>query len=560
MAVPVGEAHRHEPPIPHDEVRVDVRKDKEDSSEKRPPANADLKQEAEQGERKEVGLGEGEAAGVAVQEEEGQPAEHAQGNNALQRQPQQEGRPAYKDLEGAEKQEPPPREEEHAGKEVQHEGGKPVDAGKVPEHHGGNVEEVPAQLEGDKAVEQGDAEGNKLDGQEGKFDEAGRAEQLEHAVLMQVIQVQQQQQRLLDQQEKLLAVIQEQHKEIHQQDKPAGLDEQGVPSEEKAAQEKRNAQEAPAAEAAGAAAGLEKEPHLEQLPKVPAAGGDVNPKGPKPPEAPQEDIKNDKEPKVESNKIRDTAVKLGVKHPKEEPKVDVQNANELPGGGVEGHREVGARGVPLGQKVHVKEPPLKDVRAGQAQGRPELQPQEGVVQAEKRAVPDAGVVKPMEPEQKEKQDSEVAQHQHPRKVVLKTEEELNMKRDQGQAAVDKDLKEQNQEEMVLKQHRVREHREVSKKEDHNDQQQQQQHPQEDVDKVPAVKEKPNRDAEMDLKRRKRRELQAGQHQEPAVMGLEPLLNLGGSDLHAALEGQLLGGALVHTRQIKEAETPSEKQR
>ncbi|XP_033896337.3 putative sodium-coupled neutral amino acid transporter 10 isoform X3 [Acipenser ruthenus] len=560
MAVPVGEAHRHEPPIPHDEVRVDVRKDKEDSSEKRPPANPDLKQEAglavkeaEQGERKEAGLGEGEAAGVVVQQEEGQPAEHAQGNNALQRQPQQEGRPAYKDLEGAGKQEVPPREEEHPGKEVQHEG-KPVNAGKVPEHHGGNVEGVPAQLGEGKAVEQSDAEGNKLDGQEGKIDEAGRAEQLEHAVLMQVIQVQQQQQRLLDQQEKLLAVIQEQHKEIHQQDKPPGLEEQGVPSEEKAAQENRNAQ------GAAAAAGLEKEPHQEQLPRGPAephnqaAGGDVNPKGPKHPEAPQEDIKNDKEPKVESNKIRDTA----VKHPKEEPKVDIPNANELPGGVAEGHREVGARGVPLGQKVHKKEPPLKDGGAGQPQGRPELPPQEGVVQAEKRAVPDGGVVKPVEPENKEKQDSEVAVHQHLVKEVLKTEEEeeLNMKRDQGQAVVDKDLKEQNQE-MDLKEHRVREHREVAKKENHNDQQQQQQHPQEDVDKGPAVKEKPNRDAEMDLKRRKRRELQTGQHQEPAVMGLEPLLNLGGSDLHAALEGQLLGGALVHTRQIKEAVTPAE---
>lgn len=37
-----------------------------------------------------------------------------------------------------------------------------------------------------------------------------------------------------------------------------------------------------------------------------------------------------------------------------------------------------------------------------------------------------------------------------------------------------------------------------------------------------------------------------------VPGLEPLLELGGSDLHAALEEQLLAGAMVHSRQIKEA--------
>lgn len=69
-------------------------------------------------------------------------------------------------------------------------------------------------------------------------------------------------------------------------------------------------------------------------------------------------------------------------------------------------------------------------------------------------------------------------------------------------------------------------------------------------------EKDRDQGETDLKR-KRRALgpdgAAGPLEENGgVPGLEPLLSLGGSNLHAALEEQLLAGALVHSRQIKEA--------
>lgn len=75
------------------------------------------------------------------------------------------------------------------------------------------------------------------------------------------------------------------------------------------------------------------------------------------------------------------------------------------------------------------------------------------------------------------------------------------------------------------------------------------HPQGSPEKDPDQRE-------TDLKR-KRRALgpdgAAGpQEENRGVPGLEPLLSLGGSDLHAALEEQLLAGALVHSRQIKEA--------
>ncbi|MEQ2180906.1 hypothetical protein GOODEAATRI_006084 [Goodea atripinnis] len=72
-------------------------------------------------------------------------------------------------------------------------------------------------------------------------------------------------------------------------------------------------------------------------------------------------------------------------------------------------------------------------------------------------------------------------------------------------------------------------------------------------------EKLREQVETDLKRRKR-ELGPGEaagflkdsRGSRGVPGLEPLLELGGSDLHAALEQQLLAGAVVHSRQIKQA--------
>lgn len=69
-------------------------------------------------------------------------------------------------------------------------------------------------------------------------------------------------------------------------------------------------------------------------------------------------------------------------------------------------------------------------------------------------------------------------------------------------------------------------------------------------------EKGRDQGEMDLRRR-RRALGPGEAEGPpeetrGVPGLEPLLALGGSNLHAALEEQLLAGAMVHSRQIKQA--------
>lgn len=68
---------------------------------------------------------------------------------------------------------------------------------------------------------------------------------------------------------------------------------------------------------------------------------------------------------------------------------------------------------------------------------------------------------------------------------------------------------------------------------------------------PQKEKKSREEGGIDLRRR-RRALGA---EERRVPGLEPLLELGGANLHAALEAQLLAGAVVHSRQIKQ--TPHE---
>lgn len=69
-------------------------------------------------------------------------------------------------------------------------------------------------------------------------------------------------------------------------------------------------------------------------------------------------------------------------------------------------------------------------------------------------------------------------------------------------------------------------------------------------------EKARDQGETDLKRKRRAlgpdEAAGPQEENRGVPGLEPLLSLGGSNLHAALEERLLAGAVVHSRQIKQA--------
>nr|XP_048285346.1 putative sodium-coupled neutral amino acid transporter 10 isoform X2 [Myodes glareolus] len=247
IAVPVGEAHRHEPPIPHDKVVVDEGQDQEGPEEKKPPPKlADegdprdrgqvappppgSEREEQEPERGEEGK-RPEQAPVVVEAEHPQKVPEANGQPPVQPR-KEDSRPDTRDLHPV----PQSRLSLEQNAVVAGEGGeeaaqkaegvqeKPAESD--PESNLGGKADLPAQRpEAAEEREQkeakqpgGDQAGSKLEAEIKKLVAAGRAEMLDHAVLLQVIKEQQvQQKRLLDQQEKLLAVIEEQHKEIRQQ-------------------------------------------------------------------------------------------------------------------------------------------------------------------------------------------------------------------------------------------------------------------------------------------------------------------------------------------------------
>ncbi|XP_028643674.1 putative sodium-coupled neutral amino acid transporter 10 isoform X3 [Grammomys surdaster] len=239
IAVPMGEAHRHEPPIPHDKVVVDEGQDQEGPEEKKPPPrlpdegdpagrgqvapplpeSEKKKQEPERGEERK------RAERVLTVGETEHPQKVPEANGQPPVQPRKEdSRPGNRDLH------PVPQARVSAelnallageGKEsAQKAGGapwKPLESA-VESNVGGKAGLPVQRPEAAEQREKKEAEQPGGDQAGSKLEEAGRAEMLDHAVLLQVIKEQQvQQKRLLDQQEKLLAVIEEQHKEIRQQ-------------------------------------------------------------------------------------------------------------------------------------------------------------------------------------------------------------------------------------------------------------------------------------------------------------------------------------------------------
>ncbi|NXQ32453.1 AVT6B protein, partial [Alaudala cheleensis] len=256
IALPVGEAHRHEPPVPHDEVVVDMGREREESEENKVApggANDRLLEEPARLKPQKEALGPKQGKEVAAESQQRGGTDRPVPN--LEKVPeaavQQGGRPPYKEVEPEEakleakaqvavldsdtaeasdrdmSQLQLPRKAEEPAKSMEKEADPEIVELDLP------AKESPCSpCRADMISEGFGSQGFYFLCLFSPFPEAGPAKLLDHNVLLQVIKEQQvQQKQLLDQQAKLLAVIEEQHKEIHQQRQEEGAEEKPRPAE-----------------------------------------------------------------------------------------------------------------------------------------------------------------------------------------------------------------------------------------------------------------------------------------------------------------------------------------
>ncbi|NXT61376.1 AVT6B protein, partial [Chaetops frenatus] len=254
IALPVGEAHRHEPPVPHDEVVVDMGREQEESNENKvAPGGANdrlLEEPARLKPQKEALAPKQGKEMVAENQQWGGTARPVPNvEKVLEAAVQQGGRPPYKELEPGEAKAQAAVPDGDAAKAADQDKSHlqlPRNAEEAPksmekEADPGEKQELPLPERAELLENRNTEEKEEKAGGECKFyflsffpcfPEAGPGKLLDHNVLLQVIKEQQvQQKQLLDQQAKLLAVIEEQHKEIHQQRQEEGAEEKPKPAE-----------------------------------------------------------------------------------------------------------------------------------------------------------------------------------------------------------------------------------------------------------------------------------------------------------------------------------------
>ncbi|XP_027884205.1 putative sodium-coupled neutral amino acid transporter 10 isoform X3 [Xiphophorus couchianus] len=629
--VPEGEAHRHEPPIPQDEVRVNSRKDKPELEEKK-QAEEGLKAEPQRDEpgpdlkkddRKERNAEEGKAGGPVAS------------NEVLEKPVREVGKQDSAALKEAEK---PAKDAANDNAAV-----AANQAAEAPAKEANAAEKAPP-AEGERhPVADAGAAADSKDTADEKMDVIKKlvAEgQLDHAVLLQVIKEQQEQQkRLLDQQEKLLAVIEEQHKEIHQkqpggaadveaekgvQDEGAGkAKDPGVGSDLKADAAAAAAGEqraAPAGNAAGeaakeAAAAAYKEDakaapggeSQQQQSELGARGVRLGKKISTEPQNDQvsqvkdEEGKLDKEKEAMENLKKDTLDKDKLdgdgnektagenelekeKLPREMIEKEVQLAKEL----LEERQEKLQLERERAEKERIERERAEKERIERERAEKERIERE---RAEKERIERERAEKERierERAEKERMEREVEARVEKERLEREKREKLNREQELAEKAkqseklrVDDEINERAKrkqearetQERLEQLQQVLEARNAEGDEgkalkkggrDLKEKASSEAGPGADADpgaekRLQGSHENARDQGETDLRRRKRA-LGPGEAAEPpgdaggsrGVHGLEPLLELGGPDLHAALEQQLLGGGVLHSRQIKQA--------
>ncbi|KAK7122400.1 hypothetical protein R3I94_019497 [Phoxinus phoxinus] len=243
VAVPEGEAHRHEPPIPHDRVQIDEIKNQEELEYEKKPVAVEEEKKLPAREEEEILAEQGAGQAQDLEQESIKEEKSEEEINVVKRVVNQDQLAANEVLDKAENPEDLKKveplvirkEPENLPEVNEVPGENEVARDKIPEE----IEKAPEPQDEkpkEKLLVQEHKEEKVADGKDGgadKDEDGDKMEegQLDHAMLLQVIKVQQQQQkRLLDQQEKLLAVIEEQHKEIHQikegEEEPKAVEQQ----------------------------------------------------------------------------------------------------------------------------------------------------------------------------------------------------------------------------------------------------------------------------------------------------------------------------------------------